>query len=51
MLEAYLNQNFKKFSYIILNNNLNSPDMSFRCYTQIKEGEQLVAFKQLKKPL
>ena len=47
MLEAYSNVSFKKFSYIILNNNLQS-DMNFRIYTQIFKGEQLLVFKKLK---
>ena len=47
MLEAYNNLSFKKFSYLILNNNLQS-DMDFRLYSQIFKDEQLIVFKKLK---
>ena len=47
MLEAYNDVSFKKFTYIILNNNLQS-DMDFRIYTQIFENEQLLVYKKLK---
>ena len=47
MLEAYNSVSFRKFSYIILNNNLLG-DMDYRIYSQIFQDEQLVVFKKLK---
>ena len=47
MLEAYTNLAFKKYSYLILSNNLQS-DMNLRLYSQIFKDEQLVVFKKLK---
>ena len=47
MLEAYNNVSFQKFSYIVLNNNLQS-DMDFRIYSQIFKDEQSLVFKKLR---
>ena len=47
MLEAYNNVSFQKFSYIVLNNNLQS-DMDYRIYSQIFKDEQLLVFKKLR---
>ena len=46
MLEAYNNLAFKKYSYIILNNNLHS-NLGYRIFSQIFKDEQLVVFKKL----